>query len=168
VLLANLAAHALAGDVTTAPPVAIIGLWIGLVFWTATFGLITDRLAAGLLRVAVPAPGHRLTRANAQTTTASHDEGDDAPSTATTTAGDRVTTPPPVGTGALTARQLQVVTLLADGLRYREIAACLSISERQVQRHVGDAIRRLDVSSVGELVAVALAEGLIFMDGSVA
>jgi DNA-binding CsgD family transcriptional regulator len=61
----------------------------------------------------------------------------------------------------LTARQLQVVALLADGLRYRDVAACLSITEGQVQRHVARAVERLDVHTANELVAVAVAEGLV-------
>lgn len=61
----------------------------------------------------------------------------------------------------LTARQLQVVALLADGLRYREVAACLSISQRQVQRHVTQAATRLGVNTAYELVAVAVSEGMV-------
>jgi DNA-binding CsgD family transcriptional regulator len=61
----------------------------------------------------------------------------------------------------LTARQLQVVALLADGLRYREVAACLSISARQVQRHVAQAAARLGVRGAYELVAIAVAEGMV-------
>jgi DNA-binding CsgD family transcriptional regulator len=63
--------------------------------------------------------------------------------------------------GRLTARQLQVLALLADGLRYREVAACLSISEGQVQRHVARAVARVGVSNAAELVAVAVSEGLV-------
>ncbi len=61
----------------------------------------------------------------------------------------------------LTARQLQVLALLADGLRYRDVAACLSISDGQVQRHVARAVARLGVSNAAELVAVAIREGLV-------
>jgi DNA-binding CsgD family transcriptional regulator len=61
----------------------------------------------------------------------------------------------------LTARQLQVVALLADGLRYREAAACMSISPRQVQRHVANAVARTGLRNANELVAVAVSEGLV-------
>lgn len=60
----------------------------------------------------------------------------------------------------LTARQLQVLALLVDGLRYRDVADCLSISEDQVQRHVSRAVGRLGVRNATELVAVAVREGL--------
>lgn len=64
-------------------------------------------------------------------------------------------------TARLSARQSQVVVLLADGLRYRDIAACLSISERQVQRHVGEAVARLGVRNAYELTALAVSEGIV-------
>jgi DNA-binding CsgD family transcriptional regulator len=69
--------------------------------------------------------------------------------------------PPPGRLWRLTARQLQVVALLADGLRYHDVAACLSISDGQVQRHVARAVERLGVGNATELVAVAVAEGLV-------
>jgi DNA-binding CsgD family transcriptional regulator len=56
---------------------------------------------------------------------------------------------------------MQVVALLADGHRYRFIAECLSISAGQVHRHVTNAIARLEVHSANELVAVAVAEGVV-------
>jgi DNA-binding NarL/FixJ family response regulator len=58
-------------------------------------------------------------------------------------------------------RQSQVISLLAHGLRYDQVAACLAISERQVQRHVSNAVRRMAVHNVNELVAVAVADGLV-------
>lgn len=60
-----------------------------------------------------------------------------------------------------TARQTQVAALLADGLHYSEAAACLSISERQVQRHVAEAVARLDINNVYELVAIVVAQGIV-------
>jgi DNA-binding CsgD family transcriptional regulator len=158
VLLANLAAHAIAGDLTTAPPVSMIGLWIGLVFWTTTFGLITERLATSILLVNV-GDDHdppRAIRVVASTVGVSSTQSSDV-SDQPTDADDVVD----VGAGGLSARQLQVVALMADGLRYRDIAACLSISERQVQRHVSNAIAGLGVGTSTELVALAVTEGLV-------
>lgn len=51
VLLANLAAHAIAGDLTTTPVVTIVGLWVGFPFWSLTFSVISDRFAAYVLRL---------------------------------------------------------------------------------------------------------------------
>lgn len=165
-LLANVAAHLVAGDITDAPPVAIIGLWVGLVFWTATFGLITDRLATAILRLNIPAPAGpsgpvRVAAWSPDITSMRPSTECDRPAAV---AGDAGSTT--VGTNRLTARQMQIVALLADGLRYRAIGACLSISERQVQRHVSNAIARLGVASAGELVAVAVAEGMVLARGN--
>jgi DNA-binding NarL/FixJ family response regulator len=65
------------------------------------------------------------------------------------------------GIRRLTARQTQVAALLADGLRHREVAACLSISERQVQRHIAEAVARLGLRNAYELAAVAVSAGLV-------
>lgn len=61
----------------------------------------------------------------------------------------------------LTTRQLQVVRLLATGLRYGEIAKLLSLSERQVRRHVDHAVDRLAVSNTNELVALASSDPIV-------
>ena len=54
----------------------------------------------------------------------------------------------------LTARQLQVVLLARDGLRQAEIAACLGISARQVERHLEQARGRVKAATTAQLVAM--------------
>jgi DNA-binding CsgD family transcriptional regulator len=61
----------------------------------------------------------------------------------------------------LTARQLQVVALLADGLRANQIAQQLGIATSTVYRYVERAKERTGVASRGELVALAIREGLV-------
>jgi DNA-binding CsgD family transcriptional regulator len=61
----------------------------------------------------------------------------------------------------LTARQLQVAVLLRDGLRYEQIASSLAVTERTVRRHAADAIKRLGVANVRELVAVLVAAAIV-------
>lgn len=170
VLFANLLAHVIAGDLTETPAVSIVGLWIGFFFWTATFGVIGDQLTAHVLRLRMPQERLRPppARVRASVDPASQDEPEPAReySAGAEGTGPRSCEPvPSIEAGhrvvRLTARQLQVVALLADGLRYRDIAACLSISERQVHRHIGDAIKRVGVLNAVELVARAVAEGLV-------
>jgi DNA-binding CsgD family transcriptional regulator len=61
----------------------------------------------------------------------------------------------------LTARQLEVALLLRDGLHQAEIARCLGISARQVERLVEEGRRRVGASTTAELVATVIAEGLV-------
>lgn len=60
----------------------------------------------------------------------------------------------------LTARQLQVVLLLCDGLHQTEIAACLGISVRQVERHVGAARERVGALTTNQLVVMLVSGAL--------
>jgi DNA-binding CsgD family transcriptional regulator/tetratricopeptide (TPR) repeat protein len=54
---------------------------------------------------------------------------------------------PPSATAGLTARELEVLTLVARGRTNREIAAALVISEHTVARHVQNILTKLGVSS---------------------
>jgi len=71
----------------------------------------------------------------------------------------------PRPTSRLTARQLEVTLLLHDGLRQTEIAACLGISVRQVERLLGAARERVGVATTSQLVAM-LAGGTLASSGS--
>jgi PAS domain S-box-containing protein len=62
---------------------------------------------------------------------------------------------------SLTAREREVVALVALGRRRREIADALFISESTVKTHLRNAMHKLEVHSQAQLVAVALARGLI-------
>ncbi len=61
----------------------------------------------------------------------------------------------------LTSRQLEVLELLAEGLRDSEIAARLFLSERTVGHHVGAILRKLDVRNRGQATAEAIRLGLV-------
>lgn len=56
----------------------------------------------------------------------------------------------------LTPRQVEVLVLLAAGLRYGEVAAKLVISARQVQRHAMQAAERAGAVNVCHLIALAV------------
>jgi DNA-binding CsgD family transcriptional regulator/tetratricopeptide (TPR) repeat protein len=60
----------------------------------------------------------------------------------------------------LTARELEVLALLAEGLRNSQIAQRLTVSQRTVDHHVSAVLRKLDVSTRGQAGARALRLGL--------
>jgi two-component system NarL family response regulator len=62
---------------------------------------------------------------------------------------------------ALTAREVEVLQLLADGKSNKEISMALSISEATVKSHLGNVFRKLDVLSRTEAIATANKRGLI-------
>jgi DNA-binding CsgD family transcriptional regulator len=67
-------------------------------------------------------------------------------------------TPFPSG---LTAREVEVLRLVAGGLTNRAIADALTISERTVDRHVSNIFTKLDVSTRAAATAFAYEHGLV-------
>lgn len=61
--------------------------------------------------------------------------------------------------GLLTRREMQVVKLIGDGLSNAEIGALLSLSPKTVDKHRENLMRKLEVSSVAQLVLKAHAMG---------
>ncbi len=61
----------------------------------------------------------------------------------------------------LTTRELEVLRLLARGLRNKEIAARLFVSERTVNFHLANIYQKLNVSGRTEALSKALEQGLI-------
>ena len=70
---------------------------------------------------------------------------------------------PPRSVPELTPRQREILALLADGVRAKEIANRLSLSVPTVRNHIHQLLRRLGVSS--QLAAVAKARELRLFDG---
>ena len=64
----------------------------------------------------------------------------------------------------LTPRELEVLGLLAEGLRNADVAARLFVSEKTVDHHVSAILRKLGVSSRGQAVAEAGRLGLLAQD----
>jgi DNA-binding CsgD family transcriptional regulator len=64
----------------------------------------------------------------------------------------------------LTAREIEVLRLLANGLRNGEVAERLFVSPRTVEHHVSAALRKLDAKNRGEAVAKARRLGIVQTD----
>jgi DNA-binding NarL/FixJ family response regulator len=65
------------------------------------------------------------------------------------------------GSEVLTARELEVLQLLARGMRNKEIAASLYVSERTVNFHLANIYQKLNVSGRTEALSKAIAQGLV-------
>jgi len=61
----------------------------------------------------------------------------------------------------LTGRQVEVLTLVAEGHRTREIARRLSLSVKTVESHRGEIMKRLKMHDVVSLVRYAMRVGLV-------
>jgi DNA-binding NarL/FixJ family response regulator len=67
----------------------------------------------------------------------------------------------PRGAGPLTAREREVLRLIAQGLLGKQIAGVLSITERTVKFHTASLIRKLGADNRAQAVAVAAQRGLL-------
>lgn len=61
----------------------------------------------------------------------------------------------------LTARESEILEMLAKGLTNKQIGNALSISENTVRNHVNSIMEKLEVSDRTEAVAVAIQQGII-------
>jgi DNA-binding NarL/FixJ family response regulator len=66
----------------------------------------------------------------------------------------------PKGRPELTARETEVLRLVAKGLSYKDVAEELSISVRTVQNHVQNTLSKLQLHNRSSLVRYALENGL--------
>lgn len=62
--------------------------------------------------------------------------------------------------GGLSARESEVLVLVAEGLTNRQIAERLTLSEHTVHRHVANILLKLDLSSRAAAAAYAARRGL--------
>lgn len=67
----------------------------------------------------------------------------------------------PAGSGALSARELEVLRLVAEGKTSREIASSLTISQHTVRRHLENTFAKLGVNSRAAAIAHAYQHDLL-------
>jgi len=63
--------------------------------------------------------------------------------------------PSEVKTEVLSARQIQVLTLVAQGLTYKEVGAKLCLAERTIKYHIGEIIERLHLENRSQAIQYA-------------
>jgi DNA-binding NarL/FixJ family response regulator len=68
---------------------------------------------------------------------------------------------PGVQVESLTPRELQVLSLVADGLSNKGVAASLGVSDETVKFHLGSVFGKLGASNRTDAVRLALRRGLI-------
>jgi DNA-binding NarL/FixJ family response regulator len=68
---------------------------------------------------------------------------------------------PQVGLGALTAREREILALVAQGHSNRDVADTLGISERTARTHVSNVLTKLQLASRTQAALLAIREGLI-------
>jgi DNA-binding NarL/FixJ family response regulator len=61
----------------------------------------------------------------------------------------------------LTPREREIIRLVAEGYKSREIAEALSISLKTVETHRANAMKRLGLRNVAEMTVYAIKEGLV-------
>jgi len=64
---------------------------------------------------------------------------------------------------SLTAREREVLKLIAEGHKNREIAVYLSVSIKTVEKHRSNLMKKLDLHNAPALTAYAIARGLMHM-----
>jgi two-component system, NarL family, response regulator len=65
---------------------------------------------------------------------------------------------------ALTAREIEVLQLIVRGMRNKEIAAALKITELTVQSHVKSILAKLSVHDRTEAVTIAIRRGIVHIE----
>jgi DNA-binding NarL/FixJ family response regulator len=65
----------------------------------------------------------------------------------------------------LSAREREVLQLIAEGMKTKDIADRIHVSIKTVETHRQQIMRKLNVTSVAELTKIALREGLTSLDG---
>lgn len=66
-----------------------------------------------------------------------------------------------VGAEVLSQREREVIKLIAEGYRTREIATSLSLSHKTVEKHRSNLMRKLNLRSAAAVTAYAIANGFV-------
>jgi DNA-binding NarL/FixJ family response regulator len=62
---------------------------------------------------------------------------------------------------SLTSREIEIIQLLSDGLYTKEIADKLFISDKTIERHKTNILKKLKLRNTAQLIKVAIIKGII-------
>jgi DNA-binding NarL/FixJ family response regulator len=62
---------------------------------------------------------------------------------------------------SLTAREREILKLIAEGKRNKDIASYLCVSVKTVEKHRSNLMSKLDLHNASELTSFAIARGLV-------
>jgi len=80
---------------------------------------------------------------------------------------DRSAAEPPAGPARqLTVREREIMKLIAEGRKNRDIAEYLSVSLKTVEKHRSNLMKKLDLHSVSAVTTYAIENGLVSVDTS--
>jgi len=65
----------------------------------------------------------------------------------------------------LTLREREILKLVAEGYKNKEIADCLCISPKTVEKHRDNVMKKLNLHSASELTAFAIERGIVVTEG---
>ena len=66
-----------------------------------------------------------------------------------------------IGAEVLSPREREVIKLIAEGYRTREIATFLSLSHKTIEKHRSNLMRKLSLRSAAAVTAYAIANGFV-------
>jgi hypothetical protein len=144
VLLANLAAHAIGGDLGDVRPVTVIGLWVGIPFWTILISVANEKVVDHILGLCLAQrpPSVHPFRVSAWVARSL----DVLPSRSLSTEGSvrRVA-------HRLTSKQNEAMLLLLGGFHNYESAPLLSVEPDAVSKLISRAVESAGADSKEQL-----------------
>ena len=133
----------------------------GYFVWALVLAGLAERFARLAMRMPPGAPPPKDAAPPAPVAILPSDRPSNARAAAEPSATTTRSRDTPASAAGLTSRQLQVLALLADGLRAEDIAQRLGITTSTVYRHIERAKQRAGVQSRYELVGVLVGDGIL-------
>jgi DNA-binding CsgD family transcriptional regulator len=147
VLLANLLAHAIGGDLDDVRPVTVIGLWVGIPFWTILISIAYEKVVDHILDLCLDAPVPDLNPFRVSAWIVRSKNPLPARSLSSQEAVQRVA-------HRLTSKQKETMLLLLGGFHNYEIAPRLAIKKGEVSKLISRALKSTGVDGKEKLCAM--------------